>query len=85
MILGYHQGGRGGVWATYAPPGGIVGVHRSPWLQGEPRFTWRTEGVYKTPPHRFFQISQSPFLFPVLSYRWEEGIETKSQVRHHAD
>jgi len=63
VILGHHQDGGGGVWVTYAPPGGIVGVHRSPWLQGEPRFTWRTEGVDKTPPHRFFQISQSPFPF----------------------
>ena len=61
MILTHSQGGGGGVWATYALPVGIVGVHRSPWLQGEPRFTWRTEGVGKAPTHRFFQISQSPF------------------------
>ena len=60
MILGHHQDGRGGVWATHGPPGGIVEVHPSQWLQGEPRFTWRTKGVYKTPAHRFFQISQRP-------------------------
>ena len=28
-------------------------------------FTQRTEGVDKTPPHRFFQISQSLFSSPV--------------------
>ena len=35
-MLGHRQGDGGGVWATYAPPVGIVEVHRSQWLQGEP-------------------------------------------------
>ena len=60
VILTDSQDGRGGVWATYGTPGGIVEVHRSQRLQGEPRFTQRTEVVVVTPPHRFFQISQRP-------------------------
>jgi len=62
MVLGDHQDSRGGVWATYALPVGIVAAHRSQWLQGEANFTWRLQRVGKTPTHRFFQISQSPFL-----------------------
>ena len=31
----------------------------------EVNFTQRTEGMYKTPLHRFFQISQSLFSSPV--------------------
>jgi len=65
MILTHSQGGGGGVWATYALPVGIVEVHPSQWLQGETNFTQRNLKVYKTPPHRFFQISQSLFSSPV--------------------
>jgi hypothetical protein len=61
-MVTHGQDGRGGVWATYALPVGTVGVHRSQWLQGEPNFTQRNYGVGMTPPHRFFQISQRPFM-----------------------
>ena len=65
VILTHSQDGRGGVWATYAPPVDAVEVHRSQWLQREPNFTQRIETVGKTHPHRFFQISQSLFSSPV--------------------
>ena len=53
MILGHHQDGRGGVWATYAPPGGIVEVHRSQWLQGEPTLHSEQRGWIRPPPTDF--------------------------------
>ena len=72
-MVTHSQDGRGGVLATYAPPGGIVEVHRSPWFQVEPNFTQRNLKVYTTPAHRFFQISQSPFLLPVSPVRGNKG------------
>jgi len=66
MILGHHQDGRGGVWATYGPPGGIVEVHRSQWLQGEP--TLHSE-LRRLGAHPLTDFSKFPkalfcFLFP---------------------
>jgi len=61
MILTHRQDGGGGVWATHGPPGGIVEVHPSPWLQGGPRFTWRTEGVGMTPLTDFSKFPKALF------------------------
>ena len=56
-MVTHSQDGRGGVWATYGASVGIVGVHRSPWFQGELAcdffYTANGGGGYDTPPQIF--------------------------------
>ena len=62
-MVTHRQDGKGGVASTYAPSTGTVYTAASG--SSGANFTQRTEGVDKTPPHRFFQISQSLFSSPV--------------------
>ena len=64
VILIHSQDGGGGVLATYVFPVGVGEVHPSPCLWRESNFTQRNLVWGGTPPHRFFQISQSLFSSP---------------------
>ena len=61
VILIHSQGRRGGVWATYALPVGIVGVHPSPWLQGEPTLHSERRGWWSHTPTDFSKFPKALF------------------------
>ena len=63
-MVTHRQDGKGCVWATYGASGALWEYTAASGSSGS-NFTQRTEGVDKTPPHRFFQISQSLFSSPV--------------------